>query len=99
MKAKSDTNWILVAVAYSLALPRLVVWYLIRLVRYVGILRLSVTSSVACAYCCQQISLVGLWRFQCGFTYAGHLLRPCPICHRLPKIVRCFHCGVTTKLI
>ena len=98
MKAKSE-SWILIAVAYVLALPCLVVCGLIRLIRYVGILRLSVIPAIPCTYCGQRTSLVGLWRCQCGFTYAGHLLRPCPICHRVPRIVRCFQCGVTTKLI
>jgi hypothetical protein len=34
----------------------------------------------------------------CGFTYRGHLLRVCPICFSLPAMVRCYDCGLTTKL-
>jgi formate dehydrogenase maturation protein FdhE len=48
--------------------------------------------------CGASVSLVGLWRCGCGFTYRGHLLRTCPVCHTVPILVRCYRCGVTTKL-
>ena len=48
--------------------------------------------------CGSSISLVGLWRCSCSFTYRGHLLRICPSCRTIPYVVRCYHCGVTTKL-
>ena len=48
--------------------------------------------------CGATISLVGLWRCSCTFTYRGHLLRKCPVCQTVPWVVRCYRCGVTTKL-
>src|SRR5579872_7301759 len=48
--------------------------------------------------CGEEVALVGLWRCSCGFTYRGHLLRVCPICFSLPAMVRCYECGLTTKL-
>ena len=48
--------------------------------------------------CGAAVALVGLWKCSCGFTYRGHLLRLCPICGTIPCIVRCYRCGVTTKL-
>lgn len=48
--------------------------------------------------CGSPVSLVGLWRCSCGFTYRGHLLRACPVCGTIPSVVRCYRCSVTTKL-
>jgi hypothetical protein len=48
--------------------------------------------------CGAPISLVGLWKCSCSFTYRGHLLRTCPVCRTIPCVVRCYRCGVTTKL-
>jgi hypothetical protein len=48
--------------------------------------------------CGEPVSLVGMWRCSCGFTYRGHLLRVCPVCGSAPVVVRCYRCGVTTKL-
>jgi hypothetical protein len=48
--------------------------------------------------CGSDVSLVGLWRCGCGFTYKGHLLQVCPICGTLPRMVRCYACGVTQTL-
>ena len=87
-----------VAAAYILSLPFLGIWAVIKLSRYVRILRRSISPSLICSTCHHPVALVGMWECQCGFTYRGHLLRPCPICHRVPRIVRCFHCHVTTKL-
>jgi hypothetical protein len=45
------------------------------------------------------VSLVGMWRCSCGnHVYRGHLLRLCPVCGTVPVVVRCYRCGVTTKL-
>ncbi len=85
--------------AYILASPFLLIWGLARLVRYVRVLCQAVRPALVCVHCRQQTPLVGMWQCQCGFTYPGHLLHPCPICHRVPKVARCMHCGVTTKLI
>ncbi len=59
--------------------------------------RLAMESAIVCE-CGSTVSLVGLWRCGCGFTYRGHLLRLCPVCVSIPCIVRCHRCGVTTKL-
>jgi len=59
--------------------------------------RLAMQAEILCE-CGESISLVGLWRCSCGFTYRGHLLRQCPVCDTIPCVVRCYRCGVTTKL-
>ncbi len=59
--------------------------------------RLAMEPQMPCE-CGAPISLVGLWRCSCSFTYRGHLLRTCPVCQTIPCIVRCYRCGVTTKL-
>ena len=59
--------------------------------------RLAMEPQMLCE-CGSEISLVGLWRRSCRFTYRGHLLRMCPGCQTIPCIVRCYRCGVTTKL-
>lgn len=59
--------------------------------------RLAMQAEILCE-CGVPISLVGLWRCSCGFTYRGHLLRQCPVCDTIPCVVRCYRCGVTTKL-
>jgi hypothetical protein len=48
--------------------------------------------------CGASISLRGLWRCGCGYTYRGHLLTRCPICTSVPRIARCYRCGVTVRL-
>ena len=64
---------------------------------HVRFLRLAATTQILCE-CDGHISLVGFWRCSCSFTYRGHLLQICPLCGGIPKIVRCYTCGVTTKL-
>jgi hypothetical protein len=59
--------------------------------------RLAMQGEIPCE-CGAVVSLVGLWRCSCGFTYRGHLLRTCPVCETTPCVVRCYRCGVTTKL-
>lgn len=58
---------------------------------------LATQAEILCE-CGAPISLVGLWRCSCKFTYRGHLLRECPVCGTIPCVVRCYRCGVTTKL-
>ena len=48
--------------------------------------------------CGEEVALVGLWKCSCGFTYRGHLVTLCPVCASLPKVVRCYQCGVTRRL-
>jgi hypothetical protein len=59
--------------------------------------RLAMARAVICE-CGAEVSLVGVWRCSCNFTYRGHLLRTCPVCGTIPCVVRCYECGVTTKL-
>jgi len=60
-------------------------------------LRVASTARLWCE-CGAELSLVGIWRCSCGFTYRGHLLKICPVCGSLPCVVRCYRCGITTKL-
>ena len=68
-----------------------------RALRHYRFLRVAFASSLTCE-CGEDISLVGMWRCSCRFTYRGHLLRVCPVCGSLPRMVRCYDCGVTEKL-
>ena len=85
-------------VLFVLASPVLLLRTIVRGVRRVGFWQTAYTSSMACPNCDATISLVGVWRCHCGFTYQGHLLRVCPVCASLPRMVRCFECGVTESL-
>lgn len=60
--------------------------------------RVAYSPSIICSNCGESISLVGIWACSCKFTYRGHLMRECPVCHSVPRMVRCFECGVTEKL-
>ena len=71
---------------------------MVRLVRKCKFWKVSYTPQITCRNCGEAISLVGMWRCGCGFTYKGHLLRVCPVCGSLPRMVRCFSCGITEKL-
>jgi hypothetical protein len=59
--------------------------------------RLAMEPAIVCE-CGSTVSLVGFWKCSCGYTYRGHLLRLCPVCGTIPCVVRCYRCGVTTKL-
>lgn len=69
----------------------------IRTYRHYQFLKVARTTAIPCE-CGEALSLVGFWKCSCGFTYRGHLLRVCPVCGSLPQVVRCYSCGVTTKL-
>lgn len=85
--------------ACVLGLPFLLCWLVARAVRYAHILALSVSPSMVCYACGGEIPLTGgPWRCKCDYTYAGHLLKPCPVCGRVPRAARCPHCDVTTLL-
>jgi hypothetical protein len=80
-----------------LASPILIVKALRSAFRRSRFLAVAARASIGCA-CGRAVSLVGMWRCPCGFTYKGHLLTICPLCGSLPRMVRCYGCGVTTKL-
>ncbi|MGO8737143.1 MAG: hypothetical protein ACLQVM_30630 [Terriglobia bacterium] len=59
--------------------------------------RLAMAPAIVCE-CGAEVSLVGVWKCSCNYTYRGHLLKICPVCGTIPCVVRCYGCGVTTKL-
>ena len=87
----------LLFIRWVLCLPFGIIHSFVRLREHIAFLRLATATRIFCA-CGTPISLVGLWRCSCSFTYRGHLLQICPLCRRIPKILRCYACGLTTKL-
>ena len=87
-----------VMVRWVLASPILFARFLVRAFRWADFWATSYKPSILCRNCGDEISLLGMRRCHCGYTYKGHLLRPCPICNSLPRMARCFRCGVTEKL-
>lgn len=83
---------------WLLASPILLLVGIVKFIRHLRLLRLTVQPSVRCRTCGSAISLLGFWRCGCGFAYQGHLLRHCPQCSTLPRIIRCYRCGVTQLL-
>jgi len=77
--------------------PILLILALRRALERYRFFQLAMQPEIACE-CGSLISLVGLWKCSCGFTYRGHLLRACPVCGTIPCVVRCYRCGVTMKL-
>jgi hypothetical protein len=55
-------------------------------------------ATLGCQACGAEISLLGMWECRCGYTYQGNVLRVCPVCHSLPRMIRCFSCGNTEVL-
>jgi hypothetical protein len=89
---------VLTLVLWLLASPILFLKGIQALVRRWRFYREAYRSELTCHNCRSAISLVGLWRCSCGFTYCGHLLRTCPVCATLPRMVRCYTCQTTEKL-
>ena len=83
--------WILVSPLRFLA-------WIVRMIKSLAFWRMAYAPEIRCRNCGASISLVGIWECRCQYTYRGHLLRECPICGSLPRMVRCFHCGVTERL-
>jgi hypothetical protein len=86
------------ALLWVLASPVFVVRGCLHLRRKVQYWEVAYSTSVTCRYCHERISLVGMWRCGCSYTYAGHVLRICPVCRSLPQTVRCIVCGVSRLL-
>jgi phage FluMu protein Com len=95
------SNWKLLfrVVAYVLAGPLLGMWMLYKGIRHLMKLKVAGKIEVKCPSCRMLVSLVGIWRCHCGFTYRGHLITECPICFSIPRMVRCPRCQVTRKLL
>ena len=86
------------ALLFVLAGPILIFLAVRRMIARWRYLRLATQPSITCE-CGEPVSLVGMWRCTCGnYVYRGQLLRSCPVCHTVPVVVRCYRCGVTTKL-
>jgi hypothetical protein len=82
-------------VLFVLASPILAVRGVIRFVRHLAFLRMAIQPALPCKTCGGTIDLLGMWRCGCGATMEGHLLRPCPVCHSFPAMIRCHRCGAT----
>ena len=81
-----------------LASPVLCAKGLCRAVRHVNFLRVSYQIKLVCRNCGAEVSLVGQWECSCHYRYQGHVLRKCPVCASVPRMVRCFGCGISQKL-
>jgi hypothetical protein len=92
------TGAIFPIVRWLLVSPILLVRFILHAFRRLDFWVMSYRHEMLCRNCGAAISLVGIWRCQCGYTYKGHLLRPCPVCDALPRMARCFECGVTEEL-
>src|SRR5439155_13956643 len=86
------------AALWVLASPILFGRWLFRLIGRWQFYRMAYRPRLVCRNCHGMISLVGMWRCGCQYVYKGHVLRECPICGSLPRMVRCYGCGITTKL-
>jgi hypothetical protein len=97
---KSTKPWkaFFIVMTYILSSPFLLIWGMVEAFKYFRTLGRAIAPSVICRTCRNQIALVGMWQCECGFTYQGHLMRPCPICHRVPRVARCYQCNTTNLL-
>ena len=91
-------NPVLDIAIWLLMSPILLVRSIFRAFRWLDFWTLAYKPEIPCRNCGGAISLVGIWRCRCGYTYKGHLLRTCPVCDATPSMVRCIQCGVTEKL-
>ena len=83
---------------WVLASPFMFAAWIVRVIQNLKFWKMAYTSEIPCSNCGASISLVGIWRCGCRYTHRGHLLRECPICGSMPRMVRCFNCGVTERL-
>src|SRR5213080_3977873 len=73
---------------WFLASPILFLRWIFRTVRRIRFWTVAYAPRIPCLNCHAPISLVGIWRCGCGYTYRGHLLRHCSVCGSLPRMVR-----------
>jgi hypothetical protein len=83
---------------WLIASPILLFRAILRGFRWLDFWVMSYRHEIPCRNCGAAISLVGIWRCRCAWTYKGHLLRPCPVCGALARMARCLQCGVTEVL-
>jgi hypothetical protein len=86
------------ALLFLFASPILLVRGCFRLRRQTRFWIVAYSTSLACVNCRSKISLVGMWKCGCGYTYTGHALRHCPVCASLPRTLRCVNCSVSRLL-
>lgn len=91
-------QWQKDAILFLLASPIIALAAMGRLLHRLQWLRLAVRPSLNCRVCGAEISLVGFWRCSCGYSYQGHLLRPCAVCGAMPRMARCFQCSATRSI-
>lgn len=96
VRGSMKSNWDVIFLV--LASPVFFIRWLFQLRKQWRFWRLSYSASIECRNCKAKIWLVGVWRCTCAFTYRGHLMRVCPVCGSLPRMARCFACGITQKL-
>lgn len=85
-------------IRFVVASPILLARFILRAFLWADFWAMAYRHEILCRNCSRAISLVGIWKCKCGFTYKGHLLRSCPVCDSVPRMVRCFRCGITEKL-
>lgn len=85
-------------VLWVLSLPAALFVWLVHAAHCIPFWKVAYSATIPCRTCRTPISLLGQWRCGCGYVYQGHMLRPCPICHSLPRIARCLTCGCTELL-
>lgn len=91
-------SFVLDLLLWVLASPILLLRGVIRGRKHIRFWTMSYTPHIPCRSCGAPVSLVGIFRCGCGYTSRSHLLRRCPICHSLPRVVRCGSCSVTQML-
>jgi hypothetical protein len=92
-------RWHLDLALFILASPILAARGVIRFVRHLALLRMTIQPTVTCRTCSGKIDLLGMWRCPCGHVAEGHLLRFCPSCHSFPTLIRCYQCGASQVVI
>jgi hypothetical protein len=85
-------------VLFVFASPILLVRGTLRTIQRARFWKTAYSASIPCRTCNASVSLLGIFRCGCGYQGRGHLLRHCPVCHSLPRVVRCTECGCTTLL-
>ena len=91
------TNAIFQIVRWLIVGPILLARFILRAFQWFDFWAVAYRHDISCRNCGSAISLVGIWRCRCGYTYKGHVLRSC-VCGSLPRMVRCFQCGITQEL-
>lgn len=91
-------DWQKRIILWLLASPFLLISGILKVIRHLRFLRLASATLVMCKACGAEISLLGQWKCTCGYVYRGHLMRKCPVCYSLPRLARCYRCGVTQLL-